>query len=119
MSESADSDSCDGLQFKYPEATLHKSKMQPTPPVRSGPEQVIWVTTVLPEPDRSLPVFVDGVNENVQNYYRHNAIQTFSSLRPYRVHSPATDADEDDGSGVMTWLEKAILTSKWRSRKEV
>jgi hypothetical protein len=58
-------------------------------------------------------MFADGVNENVQHYYRHNAIQTFSSLRPYRVHSPATNDEEDDGSGVMTWLEKAILTSEF------
>lgn len=89
--------------------------MQPAPPVRTGSEQVIWVTTVTPEPDKSLPMFADGVNENVQHYYRHNAIKTFSSLRPYKVHSPATNQEEDDGSGVMTWLEKAILTSKFRT----
>lgn len=104
--------SCDALQLKYPDATLHRSKTQPAPPVRAGAEQFIWVTSVTPEPDLSKAMFTDGVNENVQHYYKHNAVHTFSSLRPYKVHSPAVNEEEDDGSGVMTWLEKTTLTGE-------
>jgi len=101
--------SCDVLQHKYPEASLHRSKMQPSPPLRSGPDQIIWVTSVTPEPDLSNLVFTEGVNENVQTYYRYNNIKTFSTLRPYKVLSASTRS-EDENAGVMTWLEKTTLT---------
>jgi len=101
--------SCDVLQHKYPEATLHRSKMQPLPPLRSGPDQIIWVTSVNPEPDLSHRVFQNGVNENVQLYHRYNDIKSFSTLRPYKVLSASTRS-EDENAGVMTWLEKTTLT---------
>jgi hypothetical protein len=106
--------SCDVLQHKYPEATLHRSKMQPLPPLRSGPDQIIWVTSVNPEPDLSHRVFSNGVNENVQLYHRYNNIKTFSTLRPYKVLSASTRS-EDESAGVMTWLEKTTLTCKSKS----
>lgn len=66
-----------------------------------------------PEPDLSLPIFADEVNENVQQYYRYNHLKTFFSLRPYRVNfTPTLDPADDDGSAVMTWLEKTTITSK-------
>jgi dedicator of cytokinesis protein 3 len=101
--------SCDSLQLKYPEATLHRSKMQPSPPLRSGPDQIIWVTSVTPEPDLSQRMFADGVNENVQQYHRYNDIKTFSTLRPYKVLSSSSGGTEES-AGVMTWLEKTVLT---------
>jgi hypothetical protein len=57
-------------------------------------------------------MFGDGVNENVQLYHRHNGIKTFSTLRPYKVHSP-TSLGEDDSTGVMTWLEKTTLVCEY------
>lgn len=92
--------------------------MQPAPPLRAGPDQIIWVTSVTPEPDQSQPMFAAGVDENVQLYYRHNGINTFSTLRPYKVHSPAT-VTEDDTTGVMTWLEKTTLTCKYLQSRKV
>jgi dedicator of cytokinesis protein 3 len=83
--------------------------MQPLPPLRSGPDQIIWVTSVNPEPDLSHRVFSNGVNENVQLYHRYNNIKTFSTLRPYKVLSASTRS-EDENAGVMTWLEKTTLT---------
>jgi hypothetical protein len=83
--------------------------MQPSPPLRSGPDQIIWVTSVTPEPDLSQRMFADGVNENVQQYHRYNDIKTFSTLRPYKVLSSSSGGTEE-GAGVMTWLEKTVLT---------
>jgi hypothetical protein len=83
--------------------------MQPSPPLRSGPDQIIWITSITPEPDLSQRVFGDGVHENVQRYYRYNNLKTFSSLRPYKVLSASTRAEDENG-GVMTWLEKTTLT---------
>jgi len=85
--------------------------MQPSPPLRSGPDQIIWVTSVNPEPDLTHRVFANGVNENVQLYHRFNNIKTFSTLRPYKVLS-ASARSEDENAGVMTWLEKTTLTCK-------
>jgi hypothetical protein len=56
-------------------------------------------------------MFGAEVDENVQLYHRHNGINTFSTLRPYKVHSPAS-VSEDDNTGVMTWLEKTTLICK-------
>jgi hypothetical protein len=82
--------------------------MQPSPPLRNGPDPIIWVTSVTPEPVLTQAVFGDGVNDTVQSYYRHNDIKTFSTLRPYKVLSASLREEED--AGVMTWLEKTILT---------
>lgn len=114
--------SCDELQHKYPLATFHKSKTPPTPPVRSGTDQLIWVTPVSPEPDMSHPVFSENVDvdDNVRQWHKYNGIKTFSSTRPYKVHSPRRHSDQveviDNGErrgGLMTWLEKTVLISEF------
>lgn len=72
--------------------------------MRNGDEQVIWITSVIPEPDLSQPVFSDHVEENVQMYWKYSGIRTFSTLRPYLL-------DPGEMDPVMTWTEKTVLTS--------
>lgn len=84
---------------------IHRSKVPPPESVRHGDEQVIWVTSLVPEPDTTLPMFHERVSENVQSYHRHNGVKRFSSVRPY-----ARDRGEIDT--VLTWTEKTVLTSE-------
>lgn len=95
------------MQVKYPSAMIHRSKIPPPESVRHGDEQVIWITSLTPEPDASLPVFRDAVPENVQSYYRYNGVKRFSSVRPYA-------RDRGDVDTVLAWTEKTIVTSGLR-----
>ena len=97
--------SCEAIQLKHPTAMIHRSKVPPPEAVRHGPEPVIWVTSLDPEPDLSLPVFSDRVSESVQRYWRHNEVTIFSTTRPYARHQEETEA-------VLTWTEKTVLTGE-------
>ena len=101
--------SCETIQHKHPLASIHRSKLAPPEAVRNGEEEVIWITSVLPEPDLSQPVFADAVAANVQLYWRHNGIKTFSTQRPYLADPQETDP-------MMTWTDKTLLTSMYRNR---
>lgn len=95
------------MQVKYPSAMIHRSKVPPPESVRHGDEQVIWITSLAPEPDLSLSVFRETVPESVQSYRRHNGITRFFSVRPYARERGELDT-------VLTWTEKTILTSEPR-----
>ena len=82
---------------------IHRSKIPPPETVRHGDELVIWVTSAVPEPDLSQPVFAEGISENIQNHWKFNGIQRFSSQRPYV---------RGESNSVLTWTEKTILTSE-------
>jgi dedicator of cytokinesis protein 3 len=93
------------MQVKYPSSMIHRSKIPPPESVRHGDEPVIWVTSLAPEPDMSLPVFHERVSESVQSYHRHNGVKRFSSIRPYARERGEVDT-------VLTWTEKTIVTSE-------
>ncbi|WWC91624.1 uncharacterized protein L201_006570 [Kwoniella dendrophila CBS 6074] len=99
------SEFCDNLQLKHPQATLHRSKIPPPDSVKNSTESLIWVTPLTPEPDLTKPVFGDTVSENVQNHYRYNGINEFSTLRPYM-------RDTNESEMVLTWTEKTVVTTK-------
>ena len=101
--------SCEILQHKHPTATIHRSKIAPSESVRNSEKAVIWITSIVPEPDLLHPVFADSVSENVQLHWRFNGIKTFSSRRPYLVNPQENDP-------VLTWTEKTILTSEFGSK---
>jgi len=105
------SEFCDTIQHKHPSASIYRSKAAPPESMRNGEEQVIWITSVLPEPDLSHPIFGDSVAESVQVYRRYNEIRTFSSQRPYLVNPQEADP-------VLTWTEKTVLTSQCCSRSQ-
>ncbi|OCF44595.1 hypothetical protein I317_01482 [Kwoniella heveanensis CBS 569] len=101
------SEFCDVLHLKHPSATLHRSKVPPPKSAREEASLLIWVTPLTPEPDLNEPVFADTVPDNVQSYWRVNSVKTFSSSRPY-----LRDTSDMGGEAVLTWIEKAILTTK-------
>jgi dedicator of cytokinesis protein 3 len=98
--------SCEAIQLKHPTAMIHQSKIPPPEAVRHGPEPVIWVTSLVPEPDLSLPVFSDRVSDSVQRYWRHNEVTQFSTTRPYAK-------DRGETQAVLSWTEKTVLTGEW------
>lgn len=109
--------SCDALQHKYPQATLHRSKSPPTQAAQNAPGGVVWITHVQPEADMTGPTFGESVPVNVQNYHRHNHVQQFSYLRP--IPTPGASDSETEGrvqhngnSGVLQWMERAVMISK-------
>jgi hypothetical protein len=80
----------------------------PSQSLRSSTDQLIWVTSVIPEPDTSAPVFTNvDVGENVLEYWKHNAVDRFSSQRAYYV-----DGEGDGGDATDMWTEKTIMTSE-------
>jgi dedicator of cytokinesis protein 3 len=102
--------SCDTIQVKHPTARLHRSMVAPSEALQNGEELVIWVTGLNPEPDLSKPALrVPTVSENVQSYWRHCDIDTFSCQRSYR-------STAHDGTGendiLDLWIEKTILTGE-------
>ncbi|ORX40680.1 hypothetical protein BD324DRAFT_654448 [Kockovaella imperatae] len=99
------SDFCDEIQHKHPAAIIHRSKVPPPESDRDGEDQVIWITSVHPEPDPDHPALAEGVPESIQSYHKNNEIKTFSCLRPY-------SRAESVGEGVMTWIEKTWLTTE-------
>ncbi|WWD19564.1 hypothetical protein CI109_104025 [Kwoniella shandongensis] len=99
------SDFCEALQAKFPTAHLHRSKIPPPESIRFSSKPVIWVTSVTPEPDLNKPVFGEGVDENIQSYWRWNGIREWGSVRPYM-------RDQAESEAVLTWTEKTILTTK-------
>ena len=84
---------------------IHRSKVPPPEAIRLGPESVIWVTSLVPEPDLSSPVFGENIAERVQDHWRNNAVKVFSSTRPYTKERAETEA-------VLTWTEKTVITSE-------
>lgn len=84
---------------------IHRSKIPPPESVRLGEEPVVWVTSVVPEPDLNVPALADGIAENVQNHWRYNNIKVFSSQRPYL-------RDTRESETVLSWMEKTVLTSE-------
>nr|XP_018260970.1 uncharacterized protein I303_06687 [Kwoniella dejecticola CBS 10117]OBR83128.1 hypothetical protein I303_06687 [Kwoniella dejecticola CBS 10117] len=99
------SEFCDALQLKYPQATIHRSKIPPSTSIQQSTEPLIWVTPLAPEPDLTKPIFSDRVSENVSSYFRSHRIKDFSSFRPYM-------RDQNEHEVVLTWTEKTVLTTK-------
>ena len=97
--------SCDILQLKFPNAQILRTKVMPPAAVREGEDEVIWATCVVSEPDWALPVFAEGVNENLKTWHSNNRVKRFSSSRPYVVNTENNDGPE-------TWLEKTVITSE-------
>jgi dedicator of cytokinesis protein 3 len=96
--------SCEQIQAKYPNATIHRSKIPPSESARAG-EDIIWITSVVAEPDPAHPALHHGVPANVQAYHRFNGVSRFSSTRPYMV-------DPEEREAVLTWTEKTLITSQ-------
>jgi hypothetical protein len=103
--------SCDQIHSKFPNASIHRSKIPPSSRMREEGD-IVWVTSVVPEQNPAHPALQEGVSANVRDYHRHNGVTTFSSMRPYMVDPTETDA-------VLTWTEKTILTGGWWSAKKI
>ncbi|KAL7418467.1 Deoxycytidine kinase 1 [Cryptotrichosporon argae] len=97
-------DFCETIQAKYPNATIHRSKIPPPESVRTGSEECIWITSVSPVPDLTAPMFRELVNPAIQAYWKSNGINVFESQRPYIV-------DPEEKESVLQWIEKTRLTT--------
>lgn len=63
---------CERMLNKHPGAQLLKSMGDPPPDIRFGTDQYIQCTAVVPEPNRSSPIFTNlDVPLTVRTYYEH------------------------------------------------
>lgn len=99
--------SCETIQHKFPNSSIYRSKIPPSESIRNGMDQVIWITSVEPRPDLAKPVFNEwlGMDDNVQSWWRHNGVKSFTSDRPYLKDAGETEA-------VMSWIERTIVISE-------
>jgi hypothetical protein len=103
------------MQAKHILATIHRHKIPPSQALVDAGD-LIWVMPVTPEPDPSHPALRDGVNANVQDYYRCNEVNRFVSERPYRREVNGNEV-KGAGEGIMFWIERAIYTSESDRRR--
>lgn len=97
--------------MKFPRSTIHRSKIAPTPElIESG--EIIWVTSVQPEPEASHPALRPEVDAGIQAYWRYNGIRKFSSSRPFVKDPKANGGGGGGGAGILTWTDKTTLISK-------
>ena len=97
---------CERMQNKHPNAHLWRSSAIPPLEIQTSEDRYLLITSVLPEPDRSLPIFTNPdvpgresiVDEKVafsefaeatgmldpaiRTYYENNETRTFSYTRP-------------------------------------
>ncbi|EPQ57371.1 hypothetical protein GLOTRDRAFT_137711 [Gloeophyllum trabeum ATCC 11539] len=96
---------CERILNKHPGAQLLKSMGDPPVDIRFGTDQYIQCTAVVPEPNRTLPVFTNlDVPVPVRTYYEHCAINLFSCSRP--VTRQARDGSEE------VWIEKTYFSTE-------
>ncbi|EIW83239.1 cytoplasmic protein [Coniophora puteana RWD-64-598 SS2] len=96
---------CERMLGKHPGAQLLKTIGDPPPDIRFGHDQYLQCTAVVPEPDRTLPIFTSpDVPLAIRNYYEHSAINTFSCSR--EIVKPGIDGAEE------IWVEKTMFTTE-------
>jgi dedicator of cytokinesis protein 3 len=96
---------CERMLNKHPGAQLLKTTGDPPVDIRFGNDQYIQCTAVIPEPNRTLPIFTSpDVPVAVRTYYEHSAINLFSCSRQ------ATKGGREGGEEV--WLEKTYFTTE-------
>ncbi|KZT43476.1 hypothetical protein SISSUDRAFT_1039891 [Sistotremastrum suecicum HHB10207 ss-3] len=94
---------CERMLNKHPGAQLLKS-MEPSDEIRFGDGQYIQCTAVIPEPDRSSPIFTNpDVPLSVRLYYENSAINQFSCSRQFIRN----DGGEDE-----YWTEKLYFITE-------
>lgn len=90
---------------KHSGAQLLKIIGDPPVDIRFGTDQYIQCTAVIPEPDRSLPIFANpDVPTAVRVYYEHSAINFFSTSR--HVKKLGRDGSDE------IWVEKTYFTTE-------
>ncbi|GAA5856905.1 hypothetical protein JCM8547_008456 [Rhodosporidiobolus lusitaniae] len=96
---------------KHPSAQLLKTSSIPSEEVQYGEGQFLQITAVLPEIDRSLPLFTNpDVPHYVRTYYQHNDINTFSFTRPLpKDVAEASGRSSSTGDPASLWTEKTVL----------
>ncbi|KAI9221894.1 hypothetical protein BC828DRAFT_404514 [Blastocladiella britannica] len=99
---------CERIQNKHPDSVLLKSNAAPGEETLTADGRFLQITTVVPEPDLSLPVFVkgDGVPEAVRSYFQFNDVRQFSVSRPMRK-GPKTGNEFLD-----LWTEKTTYVTE-------
>ncbi|KDQ57741.1 hypothetical protein JAAARDRAFT_194025 [Jaapia argillacea MUCL 33604] len=96
---------CERMLNKHPGAQLLKSMGDPPVDIRFGNDQYIQCTAVVPEPDRTLPIFTNpDVPIPVRSYYEHSAINLFSCSRS--MVKLGRDGLEE------RWVEKTYFTTE-------
>ncbi|KAL1921661.1 uncharacterized protein VTP21DRAFT_10303 [Calcarisporiella thermophila] len=77
------SEFCERIQIKHPKAQLLGSHISPGDAVVNSEGQYLYITAVVPEPDRSNPKFTrPDVPHAIRDYHEHFGINTFSFSRP-------------------------------------
>ncbi|KAF7964947.1 hypothetical protein HWV62_1454, partial [Athelia sp. TMB] len=96
---------CERMLNKHPGTQLLKTAGDPPVDIRFGTDQYIQCTAVVPEPDRTLPIFNSpDVPLPVKTYYEHSAVNLFSYTRQ-TIKGGRDGTDE-------VWLEKTYFTTE-------
>ncbi|KDQ21902.1 hypothetical protein BOTBODRAFT_169082 [Botryobasidium botryosum FD-172 SS1] len=99
---------CERMLQKHPGAQLLKHAAEPIEAIRFSTEQYIQCVAVVPEPDRTTPIFTNPeVPPPIRAYYEHSAINLFSSSRPFSKQRPTTPSEFQD-----VWVEKTYYTTE-------
>ncbi|GAA6012300.1 hypothetical protein JCM10207_002794 [Rhodosporidiobolus poonsookiae] len=93
---------------KHPGAQLLKTSSIPSEEVQYGEGQFLQITAVLPEVDRSSPIFANPDTPHfVRAYYLANDVNTFSFSRPLTKDAEGNSRMSNDFASL--WTEKTVL----------